>query len=223
MAETLTYPKIFESITKLIDDINKGEVEQSSSSSSLSSSSSTSKGSSSAPKKSYSDVKAATLTGEQKKQNIKEIAQYLKSIGITREGAIGLIGNILGESQANPKAAERNSSIGGKGGIGIVQWTASRRRKLEAAAGNNVATRNDLDFQLGYLGKELKTLYKGVYAKLTNSKTSYEEATIYVLERFEVPGTYLKRKKNPAAYEATKALRISYAKSVISIIDEVYE
>jgi hypothetical protein len=161
------------------------------------------------------------ITGEQKIQNIKAIAQYLKSIGVTREGAIGLIGNILGESQANPRAAERSSAIGGLGGIGIVQWTASRRRKLEAAAGNDVNKIFDINFQLQYLGKELQQSYSAVLNKLKTSK-SIEESTVFVLERFEVPGTYLNRNSNPQAYEATKSKRIGYARGAISIVDTVY-
>jgi hypothetical protein len=207
---TTPYSKVFDIVTKLIGSEGEGEY----------TAPTPNKGSSSAPSNSTSKVSA--VTGEDKKANIKRIAEYLKSIGVTREGALGLIGNILGESQANPKASERNSSIGGKGGIGIVQWTGPRRKKLEAAAGSNIETRNDLDFQLQYLEKELKNSYSAVYKKLTTSK-SLEETTIFVLERFEVPGTYLNRKTNPDAYTATKNKRINYAKSVISIIDEVYK
>jgi hypothetical protein len=207
---TTPYSKVFDIVTKLIGSEGEGEY----------TTSTPNKGSSTAP--SNSNVKVSAVTGEEKKSNIKRIAEYLKSIGVTREGALGLIGNILGESQANPKASERNSSIGGKGGIGIVQWTASRRRKLEKEAGGNIETRNDLNFQLRYLGKELQNSYPAVYKKLTTS-TSLEETTTFILERFEVPGTYLNRKKNPDAYAATKNKRINYAKSVISIIDEVYK
>jgi hypothetical protein len=161
------------------------------------------------------------ITGKQQIQNIKTIAQYLKSIGITREGAIGLIGNILGESQANPQAAERSPKIGGRGGIGIVQWTASRRRNLEKAAGNDNNKIIDINFQLEYLEKELQQSYSTVLNKLKTSK-SIEDSTIFVLEKFEIPATFLNRKSNPQAYEATKSKRIIYAKSAIPIVDEVY-
>jgi len=161
------------------------------------------------------------ITGTEKISNLKRIATYLKSIGFTKEGTMGLLGNILGESGANPKIAEINGAIGGKGGIGIVQWTASRRRKLEAEANNNNNTIKDLNFQLKFLGKELQKSYKSTFTKLSNS-TSVEESTVFVLEKFEVPGTYLKRKENPKAYENTKKRRISYAKSTLSIVNEIY-
>lgn len=161
----------------------------------------------------------SSISDEQKIQNIKIIAKYLKSIGITREGAIGFIGNILGESQANPGAAEKSSAIGGKGGIGIVQWTASRRREIEAAANYDINKLFDLNFQLDYLGKELQQSYPGIFNELKTSK-SIEESTVLVLEKFEVPATYLNRKTNPQKYANTKSTRIGYANSVISIVDE---
>ena len=163
------------------------------------------------------------ITGEQKIQNIKTIAQYLKSIGLTKEGAIGLIGNILGESGANPSAIEKKTQpiLGGTGGIGIVQWTASRRRKLEAAANNDTSKITNLNFQLQYLGGELQKSYSGVLNKLRTSR-SVEESTIYVLEKFEVPGTYLNRATNPDAYKATQQKRIGYANSAASIVNGVY-
>lgn len=163
------------------------------------------------------------ITGEQKIQNIKAIATYLKSIGVTREGATGLIGNIIGESQANPSAIERKDQpvLGGLGGIGIVQWTADRRRKLEKEANNDTAKIVDINFQLDYLGKELQGSYKAVLNKLKSSN-SVEECTIFVLEKFEVPGTYVNRGSNPQAYEATKSKRIGYANSAKTIVDGVY-
>jgi hypothetical protein len=57
--------------------------------------------------------KSVKITGAEKIKNIQIIATYLKSIGISQAGATGLIGNILGESQADPKAAERESKCRG--------------------------------------------------------------------------------------------------------------
>jgi hypothetical protein len=150
------------------------------------------------------------VTSGEKADNVRRIA-----------GTIGLLGNILGESGANPRAAERNIAVGGIGGIGIVQWTASRRRKLEAEANNDNNKILDLNFQLTYLGKELQKSYRSTFRKLT-STDSISDATIFVLEKFEVPGTYLNRNSNPAAYEATKAKRIGFANSIKYIVDEVY-
>ena len=162
------------------------------------------------------------LTNAERISNVQKIARYLKSIKITKEGATGLIGNILGESQANEKAAEKNQAIGGLGGIGIVQWTNVRRRALEKAANSDNSKVLDLDFQLAYLGGELKKLYPGVLNVLT-ATTSIETATVTVLEKFEVPGTYLARGENPTAYQATKQKRYDYALSVKDIVADIYK
>jgi hypothetical protein len=167
------------------------------------------------------DTTFKPITDAQQLTNIKRIAKYMKSIGLTKEGTIGLLGNILGESEANERAAEKNIAVGGLGGIGIVQWTAERRRALEKEANFQQSTILDLSFQIKYLGYELVNLYKSTYETLKTS-TSIEVCTIFVLEKFEVPGSYLNRATNPAAYTTTKNRRISHAYSVKSIVEEIY-
>ena len=114
------------------------------------------------------------------------------------------------------------------GGIGIVQWTGQikngkerRRRKLQNAAGNDPNKIRNLDFQLDYLGKELAASYSQVLAQLRSS-TSIESSVIIVLEKFEIPGSYLKRVENPAGYTATIQRRLGYANSAAPIVSEVY-
>jgi hypothetical protein len=169
------------------------------------------------------DINASSkITGAEKISNIEIIATYLKSIGITQEGATGLIGNILGESQANPKAAEKNINVGGLGGIGIVQWTNVRRRTLEKALGNDNAKILDLNNQLNFLKGELETNYRTVFNQLKSS-TSIADSTIIVLEKFEVPATYLNRNTDPNAYIATQQRRIAYANGAKEIVAKVYQ
>jgi len=172
----------------------------------------------------------------EEKKNIITIARYLKKAGITRQGAIGLLGNIRAESRANPVALEKvassagystSSKIGGKGGIGIVQWTGQeeggRRRKLEEAAGKDLNKRNSLEFQADYLVKELTKSYNPVFKQLQNS-TSFEASTITVLQKFEVPGSFIQFKKNPTNrenilnYNRTQKDRLRLAKGVRDLI-----
>jgi hypothetical protein len=177
------------------------------------------------------------ITPEQSK-NVKIIAQKLKEAGITREGAKGLIGNLLYESRLKPDIVEKvkadagyvtSAKIGGLGGIGIAQWTGQgkkRRGKLEAAAGGSITKRNNIDFQADYLVTELKTSYNGVFNKLKSS-TSIEESTIFVLEKFEVPGSYIESYKvgdqaSIKKYNQTKQNRINGALQVSKDVDEVY-
>jgi hypothetical protein len=167
--------------------------------------------------------KSVKITGAEKIKNIQIIATYLKSIGISQAGATGLIGNIIGESQADPKAAEKNQSVGGLGGIGIVQWTSDRRRTLEKEFGDDNTKILDLNNQLNFLKKELETTprFSTVFNQLKSS-TNIADSTIIVLEKFEVPATYLNRNTDPNAYIATQQTRIGYANGAKSIVDKVY-
>ena len=180
------------------------------------------------------------ITDEEAKNNIQIVAQYLKDAGVTIDGAKGLIGNLYYESagmQTNIVETVRSdagyvtsAAIGGKGGFGLAQWTGQnegeRRRKMESAAGGSIEKRNTIEFQAGYLVQELETSYNGVLKELKSS-TDYRQATIVVLEKFEVPGSYLEFKRNPnattkAAYDKTKIGRIKLAAQVSSDVEIIY-
>jgi len=180
------------------------------------------------------------ISKPRQKNNIQKVATYLKSAGVTREGAKGLIGNLYYESAGmNPQAVEKvrktagyttGPGIGDKGGFGLAQWTGQgpgeRRRKLETAAGENIAKRDSIDFQAEYLIRELKSSYSRVFKQLISSN-SIEQSTIIVLEKFEVPGSYLDAKRSPsptteAAYNKTKTARIALAYRVAEDVDLIY-
>ena len=188
---------------------------------------------------SFITATATPITDVQQKNNIRVVATYLKDAGVTREGALGLIGNLLGESKLNPSIVEtvRNdagyqtsAAIGGKGGFGIAQWTGQnaggRRLKLETAAGKNLAKRDSLNFQTEYLINELKTRYFNVFKQLKSSN-NIEQSTIKVLEEFEVPGSYVAFKNDPnttntSIYNRTKSKRIALALRAIEDVDKIY-
>ena len=179
------------------------------------------------------------ITNVQQQNNIQVVSTYLKNAGITREGAKGLIGNLLGESRLDPTIVERvrrdagyttGPGIGDKGGFGIAQWTGQksggRRKRLEDAAGGDISKRNDLNFQSEYLINELKTKYSSVFRQLKSS-TSIEQSTIFVLEKFERPGSYINFKKDPnpdntSKYNRTKNKRIALALSAEAYVDQIY-
>ena len=188
---------------------------------------------------SFITATATPITDVQQKNNIRVVATYLKDAGVTREGALGLIGNLLGESKLNPSIVEtvRNdagyqtsAAIGGKGGFGIAQWTGQnaggRRLKLETSAGKNLAKRDSLNFQTEYLINELKTRYFNVFKQLKSSN-NIEQSTIKVLEEFEVPGSYVAFKNDPnttntSIYNRTKSKRIALALRAIEDVDKIY-
>lgn len=177
------------------------------------------------------------ITNEEQKTNIEIVATYLKSIGITQEGATGIIGNMLAESGVNPSRLERvradagystSSDIGGKGGFGLVQWTGQgdrRRGKLERAAGLDKTKRNDINFQLEYLEKELKSDYSTLLSFL-KSTNSIQDATEQFLTKFERPASYGERNDSQAAmdrYLGKLAKRVEKSKNAAPIVAKVYE
>lgn len=182
------------------------------------------------------------FTEGDKKAAIMAAFTYLKTTGgLGETQAAGLIGNLLAESSLRPMALERPSrkrsenSEGGKwinsgGGAGIAQWTGGRRTKFETFMGvanldpvdnkdNYLAGLNSFDSQMAYLVSEIKSSYKSTWTVLTSPNTTIEEATITVLERFEVPATYLHRNEGAtgaAGYQETKNKRIGLAQQALS-------
>jgi hypothetical protein len=167
---------------------------------------------------------SGVITDVDKINNIKEIAKMFKKLGITKQGAIGFIGNILGESGANPKAIEKKQQpiLNGKGGIGIVQWTGQRREKLQKEANNDVNKILDLKFQLSFLEKELNDFYRESVLKPLKTNNDIKSSTKIVLEKFEIPKVVIEKTTNPVPYEKTLNKRINLALSAEDIISEVY-
>ena len=98
------------------------------------------------------------------KANALYIAKGLKAGGMTKAGTQAVLANMERESKFDPKALEDKSyarrEIDGKGGYGLIQWTGrkdgnQRRWKLEKAANFDIATRDNIDFQIGYIFTEI--------------------------------------------------------------------
>ena len=177
------------------------------------------------------------ITNATQKTNIEIVATYLKNAGLTQAGATGVIGNMLAESGVDPTRLERvrkdagysaSSDIGGKGGFGLVQWTGQgkrRRAKLEEAAGKDKTKRNDINFQLEYLEKELKEEYSTLLSFL-QSTTSVRDATEQFLTKFEKPASYGERNDSTAAmakYTSKLEGRIDQSRNAQDIVAKIYE
>jgi hypothetical protein len=109
----------------------------------------------------------SSLTGS---TNQEKAWNYFTERGLTPVAAAGAMGNIEHESRFSAAAEEA-----GDGGLGIIQWTGSRRTNLEAAAAaaNVNLTLNDpaLLFQLNYL-------WDGEYNALTWQEQVNAETTV---------------------------------------------
>ena len=140
--------------------------------------------------------------------NEKTIWTYLKNAGFNDYAVAGIMGNLYAESGLSAKnlqnlfntrlnmtddqyvSAVDNGSyknfIKDSAGFGLAQWTFwSRKQGLYNLCKSKHKSIGDLDTQLEYLVKELKT-YKALYQKLM-TVTSVKAASDAILVDFEKP------------------------------------
>lgn len=123
-------------------------------------------------------------------KNADKVWKKLKELGFSDEASAGIMGNMLYESEMDSGKAEAVHSVNTAQGYGLVQWTGSRRTKLEDFAKKKGKKANDIDLQLEFLEDELKTGYKQVYNKLKDNKNVADSTHIFLAE-FEIPNKQL--------------------------------
>ena len=142
--------------------------------------------------------------------NDKIIWDYLIKEGLSKNGAAGLIGNLKAESNLNPRIYENKykgtigltdeeyinkvdngeytNFIHDKVGFGLAQWTYYTRKENFL---NYVKEKNssigDLEIQLEFLMKELKSNYSQILEFLKDNNHSIRECSDIVLTQFERP------------------------------------
>ena len=144
-------------------------------------------------------------------ENCSAIKKYLKSQGLTEAGVAGLMGNLYAESSMYTNNMQdsyegrfndssytasidngsysRKSFINDKIGYGLAQWTySSRKEGLYDYCKQKGTSISDIQSQLEYLVKELKTNYSKVWKTLCNSN-DLRECTRIVLYDFENPAS----------------------------------
>ena len=104
------------------------------------------------------------------------------------EQAAGLVGNFMEETfgDCDPDTYEfpNNKS---RGGYGIAQWTASRRRSFEQYCAEQGTNQDNLEIQLNFVIEELERKpISATMAGLFKRKT-IQEAAEYVLRYYETP------------------------------------
>ena len=174
-----------------------------------------------------SSVEVNNNSDADKKSRIITAMNFLIGKGLGENQAAGLVGNLLAESSLRPTAIEKPGQK--TGGAGIAQWTGingGRKTRFETYMGVNnddavnnptqyVNGINNLSKQLEYLWSELGSDYSNVLRVLQNPLTTLDTATIEVLEKFEVPATFLNRENDPVSYETTKNKRKSLAQQAL--------
>lgn len=145
------------------------------------------------------DVSAANIKASAAKT---KTWKFLKANGYSDEAAAGIMGNIQAESSFNPSIEEKTSRE--DKGYGLCQWTFGRRTNLENFARKKNKPVNDINVQLDFLLKELKTSYKSCYTTKFRNSNDINYTTWIFLSTFE----------RPANMESKRAERISYAKGI---------
>lgn len=109
-----------------------------------------------------------SLTGS---TNQQKAWNYFIARGLTPVATAGAMGNIQQESGFQAAVQEHS----GGGGLGLIQWTGSRRTNLENAAAKAGVNLNDNDAALLF---ELNYLWDGEYNAMTWQKQVNAETTV---------------------------------------------
>ena len=141
--------------------------------------------------------------------NERTIWNKLISAGMTKAGASGLMGNLYAESALNPKNLQQTyeKSLGYSdenytqavdngsyknfvrdcAGYGLAQWTFwTRKEALLNYANDNGVSIGDLNMQVAFLIKELKTGYSAVW-KILCTASDVKAASDAVMCQYECP------------------------------------
>ncbi|WAK01880.1 phage tail tip lysozyme [Methylobacter sp. YRD-M1] len=110
-----------------------------------------------------------------------QLTQFFVNKGLEPHQAAGIVGNLEGESNLDPRAVGDHGTSGG-----LAQWHNERLSGLNKFAFNNNADANDVNTQAEYLWHELNTTHKKALEALRQSKST-TDATIAFTDHFERP------------------------------------
>lgn len=108
--------------------------------------------------------------------------------GLTDAQAAAIVGNAAEESNKGRSIQEINPIGGGRGGLGLIQWTGARRVAFENWLKQNHKSANDPNANIDYLMHEIDTHPQ--YKKMINNLKQYKDvgsATDYWMHHFESP------------------------------------
>lgn len=138
--------------------------------------------------------------------SIKTIYDALRAVGMTKEGACALMGNMRAESAMRSNNVQDSSArddlaytelvdngdmsfMSDSIGYGLCQWTlAIRKRKLYAFMKAMGVSIGDEAMQVQFCIKELKEDFPGVWEALTSSNDLFQ-CTQLVCKEYERPAT----------------------------------
>lgn len=113
------------------------------------------------------------------------VTDLQNSLGLTREQAAGLVGNLGYESGGFKSLQEIAPRGGGRGGYGYAQWTGPRRRNFEAWAKEHNLDPRSHEANVGFLKHELQSPEYAPFLAQLRQARSIEEASHVTHARFE--------------------------------------
>ena len=137
--------------------------------------------------------------------NAKEIYDILRAGGLSRAGALGMLGNMMAESSLIPNIAQRGMTkltdeqytaaadnglldfINDSVGYGLCQWTYNtRKRELLSYAKRSGTSVGEGKMQCVFCLRELKDYFPNVFQTLCTS-TNIEECADLICAQYERP------------------------------------
>lgn len=111
----------------------------------------------------------------------KELHSWLMTLGLSSNGATGVLGNLIQESGL------RTGAVGDKGSsFGIAQWHKGRGDALKKFAASKGMAYTDLEAQKLFLWKEMQT-YPSMVKTLKDPNVSVLDAAALFMRKFERP------------------------------------
>lgn len=157
----------------------------------------------------------STFEGSFKNKASKLTSDLMRDLGLTREQAAGLVGNLAHESAGlNTNMEEQGFNRHGTKGFGLAQWTDTapgrgRRTDLVNFAKQNGLDPNSYEAQYKFMVQEFKTTEAPALAALKSART-VEEATQAALkyERPDIAKANVGSRQNYAlkAYKETEGI-----------------
>lgn len=119
----------------------------------------------------------------------KMVHDLQRDFGLPQHIAIGVVGQLAGETRGFQDMQEKNPTVpGSRGGYGYAQWTGSRRRQFEQFASDGGADPSSYQANYQYLRNELaNTSESGVLDKMRNAPDAQTAGRIFT-DTFLRPG-----------------------------------
>lgn len=159
------------------------------------------------------------VTSVEGNDNVEKAYKFFIQQGFTKEGAAGIVGNLMVESSVNPLAGEAGGNGGGRG---IAQWgqggtasnganAGSRWHSLESWAKTQNMNPDDLVTQLNFIIKEMGDY--GMIEQFKSINQLYTEGGSY---GGGAVGVFAEKFEKPSIKYANMPQRVKYAEDTLA-------